>query len=212
LLRRSRPRHSSIRRSLASVGWSSRSRRPLTVDKQPVPKSLVGIPRPTDPGARLVEASGPGLLPASRTVTLADGQEAPVSLTLAPDPAAAKVVVAPTPSPREERSRIPAYVLFGVGGAGIVTGAVTGVLALTTKSTLTSECPGDRCKPSASGDLSSLKTLSWVSTIGFAAGAAAVGGGVVLFLRAPSSDPSPRGAVTLTPIVGLGTVGLVGGF
>jgi hypothetical protein len=98
-----------------------------------------------------------------------------------------------------------------VGGAGIVTGAVTGVLALTTKSTLTSECPGDRCKPSASGDLSSLKTLSWVSTIGFVAGAAAVGGGVVLFLRAPSSDAS-RGAVTLTPVVGIGTVGFVGGF
>jgi len=183
----------------------------VTIDKQPLPKSLVGIGRPSDPGEHVVEASGRGVQTVSRVVTLAEGQESTVTLTLV-------AVVAPPPpsppgaaiAPQERPSRLPAIILLGVGGAGIVTGGVTGVLALTTRSKLSGECPNDKCPGTAAGDLSSLKTLSWISTLGFAAGAVSAGVGVFLLVRAPSD--APKTGVRVVPVVGPGSVGLRGEF
>ena len=185
----------------------------VTIDKQALPKSLIGIGRPSDPGEHVVEATGPGLLPSSQTVTLAEGQELSVSLVVKLDPAAIKPAERPlaVATDRPPRSKVPGIVLLGIGGAGIASGAVTGIMALGTRSTLNTECPNRQCGPSASSDLSSLKTLSWVSTIGFAAGAAAAGVGVILLVRS-TSDPSKTGRLTLTPSIGFGNVGLSGEF
>jgi hypothetical protein len=100
-----------------------------------------------------------------------------------------------------------------VGGAGLATGAITGLLAMGKHSTLTGECKGSVCPPSASSDLSSYHSLGTISTIGFIGGAVLGGGGAILFFTAPHGSPAaPATGTTLTPYVGLGSLGAVGTF
>ncbi len=85
----------------------------------------------------------------------------------------------------------------GVGAAGVVVGAIFGADALGKHDQVAKECaPGQPRVCSASGVAlaGDLKTAGTVSTIGFAAGGALVAAGVVLWIVAPSSGPSDRGA------------------
>jgi len=67
--------------------------------------------------------------------------------------------------------RIGAIVSFGIGGAGLVMGAVTGGLAIGKKSTVNEGCGigGDptACNAAGFSAASSLKTLGAASTAGF---------------------------------------------
>jgi hypothetical protein len=185
----------------------------LTIDQEVVPKALVDIARPTDPGEHVVEASAAGSPTTSQTVKLRDGESAEVTLTVvagAAPPLTETVAVPPAPAPAK-RSKGPAIALLTVGGAGLVTGAVAGVIALGKRSSLDTACPTHVCSSSSSSDISSLKSVSWVSTVGFAAGIAGVGAGVTLLLLPPSSAPSTS-RVQVRPIVGFGQLGLAGEF
>jgi hypothetical protein len=177
----------------------------VTIDGQLVSKSLLGIPRPTDPGDHTVEASGPGFQPTARAVTLLDGQAR--SITLLMTPASSGPVVAPVVAPKHARSSpVPGGILVGVGGAGLIVSGVTGLLALSKLTAVKNECPQNACPPSAAGDVSTLKTLSWVSTISLAAGVVSLGAGVTLLVVGRSSDKpgadKPKASLRITPGVG----------
>jgi hypothetical protein len=94
-----------------------------------------------------------------------------------------------------------------VGGVGIATGAVAGVLAIGKHSTLASECPAD-CKQS---DIDSYHAIGALSTVGFIAGGVLAGAGLVLILTAPPRTSSPA-ATTVTPYIGFGSFGAFGSF
>ena len=120
------------------------------------------------------------------------------------------------PAPASGPNRLPAYIAFGVGGAGVALGAVFGILALGTKSTLDNECPGKVCPPSAKSDVDNLSSRATVSNIAFAVGAVGVAAGVVLLVTLHGSD-APKTAmarppVRVTPWIGLGAAGLGGTF
>jgi hypothetical protein len=99
---------------------------------------LAGAERPTDPGTHQIVARAPGYLPASAEVTLAEGGAESVNLTLTADAAAAPVTETKPAEPPPEQQQPPpaqpadtgpqgsdktlAYVLWGVGGAGLLTG------------------------------------------------------------------------------------------
>ena len=76
--------------------------------------------------------------------------------------------------------RIPAFVSFGVAGASIVVGAVTGALSLGMTSDLKARCPNDVCSPGDRGSLDSANALANASTATFVIGGAAAVAGVVL--------------------------------
>jgi hypothetical protein len=112
-------------------------------------------------------------------------------------------------------SLVPAFVAFGVGAAGLATGAVTGAISLSKVSDLHNRCPSDRCGPAEQSEIDSTKTMGWVSTIGFAVGGAGVAtGAVLLLLRSPSSDQSAATGhkATVVPFVGWNSAGLAGTF
>lgn len=82
---------------------------------------------------------------------------------------------------------------FGLAGAGVVVGTVTGVLALGKSSSVKSACPERVCPESARPDLNQGRTFATVSTIGFGAAAVgAVAGLVGLLVLRPSSATSAR--------------------
>ncbi|HET7540671.1 MAG TPA: hypothetical protein VFK05_12390 [Polyangiaceae bacterium] len=194
----------------------------VSVDGVAVPPAAVGVARAINPGAHEFAASAKGYLSNRQTVSLAEGEEKSVALELQVDPnqQATPTEVSPKPAqaaaepPARQHNRTPAYVAFGVAGAGLVVGGVTGILALNKRSKLehcnTPEFP-DVCPPEYSDTLDAYHTLGIASGAGFIVGAAGIITGVSLWLLDNKSAAPARGLV-VRPYVGLGSVGAVGRF
>jgi hypothetical protein len=202
----------------------------VSVGEAVVPPALLGADRPTDPGTYEIVASAPGYLPAKTTVTLAEGARQDITVTLSPDPAqAAKPAAAPaapmptsglatttsTSAPRASganaRDDTLAYVLLGVGGAGLLTGTITGLIAISKKNEL--ECERDRCPPDQHDKLDSARSMALISTIGFGVGIAGGAAGAVLLLMGGKDETTMDvGGVTAQPFVTGNAVGVVGSF
>ncbi len=203
----------------------------VTVSGVAVPKALIGVERPTDPGTHEVVASAEGYLTQKTTIQLAEAARETVTLRLLVDPNAPKPVVvapvalapatttpppaAPPPSASQGRKTL-AYVLLGVGAAGVVTGGITGGMALSKKGGL--DCPEKQCSGTQADDLDSANGLALVSTIGFAVGIPAVTVGAVLLLTGSGSSshhvgaPRERRRLSAAPYVGPASAGVTGTF
>lgn len=97
------------------------------------------------------------------------------------------------------------WIAIGTGSAGILFGAVTGVILLEKKSDLDSNdaCNKDGCLASVRGRVDSYNSLRPLSTIGFVAGAALGGVGLALILSDDKRADSQRGALPTQLVVGL---------
>ncbi|MEO8905168.1 MAG: hypothetical protein ABI488_22040 [Polyangiaceae bacterium] len=207
----------------------------VQVDGKAVPGAALGVPRATNPGSRVVSVSAAGFLPVERAITLSEGQTAKLELKLEPDPhattsvehAAPRVVVieAPPPPPPGPDRTLP-IVLLSAGGAGIVVGAVTGVLALNLRSDLKGACNGRACVPTTESEYEDYRQkrdkyrgLGTASGVAFAMGAGAALGGAALWLftAKPVSSSSERSARETRPTsasvqLGLGSLFVSGAF
>jgi tetratricopeptide (TPR) repeat protein len=92
------------------------------------------------------------------------------------------------------------WVSVGVGAAGLLTGAVTGIVVLS-DSGLRGNCPNGVCNPAKvdSGSLSTYNSLRNVSTVGFIVGGVGAAVGVTLLLWTPKYESEPRMALWLGP-------------
>ena len=181
-------------------GPASQSARVL-LDGVEVPKALIGVKRPVNPGKHRVQAGT-----ATREVTLREGQSLEVSLN--PSTASNPTVAPPTgtePTPPEPASsaatttadttakpgskqRVAAWVSLGVGGAGLLASGITAGLAASKKDSLSADCPDNACFPNAHDDADSYNSLRTISTVGFIVGAVGAAAGVTLLLTAPRND------------------------
>ncbi|MEO8877811.1 MAG: hypothetical protein ABI461_19615, partial [Polyangiaceae bacterium] len=169
----------------------------VTMDGLSYPDAALDGDRPVDPGTHNFAATADGMLKAETTVSLGEAESKSIELKLVPDPNAVKptqiappVVVdnkppppreddhdkKPPPPPPPSPSHVPAYIAFGVGVVGLGVGGVTGVLALSKKSTLDDACGASKtsCPASSQSDIESAKTMGTVSTIGFIVGGVGV--------------------------------------
>ena len=197
----------------------------VTVDGEPVAKAILETERPTDPGNRTIEATAPGFKPWKRSVEVRESTTTTVEIGLQPEearaappvvttpPTAAPTFTEPPPPPPTPASpsRVPAYVAFGIGGAGLVVGTIFGLSASAKKSSLDGTCVDKHCPTSSQSDVDAMKSSATVSTLGFAVGVVGLGVGTVLFLR-PGSSTSEATSLRAQPYVGLGSVGLRGAF
>lgn len=203
----------------------------VTLDDAVIPPAALGVKRPADPGAHLIRAVAEGFAPAEASVTLREGATGTVTLELKPAAVAAvkpPVVAAvppssapasppiaapmPPPAPGQAASgstqRTLALVAFGVGGAGLVLGGVTGGLAIGKHGDLADSC-AKGCPPDKLADLDSFHTLATLSTVGFILGGAGAAAGTILLLTAPKKAASEP---HVTPVLGLGYLGAKGTF
>lgn len=200
----------------------------VTLDGNPVPNAALGVRRAVDPGTHVIKVSAPGHFAGEAKVTVAEGKVETVTVEIKPDPNAPKGPVAPPPPPdkggRAEPPPPPApppstlpktlgFVGLGVGGAGLILGAVTGGLALSKHSALVTACGADgHCAPSQKAalesDVSAYKTMGTLSTAGFIAGGALAVTGVVLLVTAPKAQKTG----SITPLIGPGFFGAQGTF
>jgi hypothetical protein len=82
------------------------------------------------------------------------------------------------------------YAGFGVAGAGLLIGGITGVLVLSKKSDLQSGCTNSQCPPSQYSKLDGANTMATISTIGFIAAGVGAAVGVVGLVISPKADKS----------------------
>jgi hypothetical protein len=192
----------------------------VTIDEKPVPAMALGVRRAADPGERVLTVSAEGFLSQTTTVALEPGGERAVEIELVVDPdakptlaeekaAKEKADAASRSKPRvdDSHSRTLTYVAFGVGGAGIAVGAVTGILALGKRSNLKDQCSGSSCPASSSKDVDSYHLYGTISGIGWGLGLAGAVTGVVLLLTS-EDDKSSSMSLSVSPT----QVGLSGAF
>jgi hypothetical protein len=117
------------------------------------------------------------------------------------------------PEPAAKKPNTPAYVALGIGGAGLLVGTVTGILAISKSG----DCPNKVC-PTQS-DLDSAKGMATISTVGFSIGVVGVAVGTVLLVLGNKSEAPPAQAtahyqpkLSVKPWFGLNSAGLTGSF
>lgn len=207
----------------------------VLLDGSPVSSASLGVRRSIDPGSHLLQVSADGFKPAEVRFDVAEGASVDQPVTLDVDPNAAQPAgtVAATPMPAAAGGEHPAtspgvsrvravlpWVAFGVGGAGLITGAIAGGVAMGKHSDISQKCTPDQnsCSyPGADKDISSYHSVATISTVGFIVGGVGVAAGVVLLLTQPKAEsvaPSapPPAALRVIPTVGLGSIGAVGEF
>jgi hypothetical protein len=201
----------------------------VSVDGVAIPAAALAVPFELDPGHHVITASV-GAARTEAAVDVVERDRRDVTLRLVVDdgsagapPALPTPAAAPSTAPAPESAAptassrgIPtlAWIGFGVAGVGVVVGSVTGIMSISDKSSIQSQCFGNRCPPSTYNSIDSANTLATVSTVSFiVAGAGAALGVASFFLRGDDAPPpSPAGSVHVSPWVGLGALGARGTF
>jgi hypothetical protein len=196
----------------------------VTIDGAPIAEASLGVKRPADPGRHEIRAMANGYYTAKKTISLKEGELVNIAFELEDAPPDA------APKDEEETGKVSVATVvdppwrkpvtigaLALGGAGIVLGSVTGILAMTKHNQLATSCPNGIC--TEKGPLENYHTLGTVSTIGFVAGGVFAGAGVVLLLvkpqslvQQPESDQPARTGLTWSPFVSIGGAGVEGTF
>jgi len=198
-----------------------------SIDGSPIPTQALAVPRKLNPGKHDVVVRARGNRDARREITLREGESTTLTVKLepsdgseptdkeapaAPTPPPTAIVSTPTTSPAT-KGAVPTYAWagLGVGAAGLVTGAITGLMAMSKTNDVKANCVGDSCLKSSQGDIDSAKTLALVSNIGFAC--MIVGGGVGLYgILTRGSTESSKSVAGVELDLGVGRAGLRGQF
>lgn len=169
--------------------------------------AALGLALPVDPGEHVIVTRAPGGQDSTISISLAPGQSKQLELTVTAAPLAAPVAPPaapeagtnsesalphPTHTGEQVRSKTPAYIIGGIGVAGIVVGGVTGFMVLGKKSTVSSQCTDHLCSPAGVNAANSGKTLGLVSDIGFGVGIAGLATSAILLLTQPKAESSAQ--------------------
>lgn len=161
--------------------------------------AALGVPLAVDPGPVTLTTTVPGHSPVATRVTMSEGQTEEVTLEVGgPELAPSRPTVTETSG--HDSALVPGWIVGGVGVAGLLFGAVTGLVAMSDASTFKGNCnPSGLCQSQAGLDAASAgRTASTLSTVGFIGGAAVAGVGLfMVLLGSPSHSATRVGASAL---------------
>lgn len=169
----------------------------VRIDGAALDAALIGRPVPQDPGVHTIEVRAPGRDVLTRRVELRERVTERFHFQLpARTPAEAAPTttpVAPAPAPTTGVRVPPAltWTALGLGGAGLVAGAVMGGIVLAESSELGGSCVrgNTKCATGSKPGIEQLQLLADLSTAGFVVGGVGVAAGAVLLLL-----PGPKPA------------------
>jgi hypothetical protein len=209
------------------VGVTETALLEVRVDGALIPNALLGLPRKTNPGEHRITALVPGRAPLEAKVQLGERAREVVTIDFAR--AATSTTghgagsgetageATATGGPPPDVLPIVAYASFGLAGAGLLVGAITGGVSLSTTSSVKDTCTEDVCPTSSEADAQRALTLAHVSTVSFVVAGAAAAVGVVTAILAFSdtsggTDGTTAPAARVEPVLGPGMIGLRGWF
>jgi hypothetical protein len=178
----------------------------VMLDALPLPKALLGVPTPVDPGAHRIVARAPGREPYRYDLKLAEGARQAVEIRL-PLLKRGELQARPEDEQRQGFGKVSALTigLFAGGGVALAIGVGSGVAALNHQSRLDEQCsPG--CPADMSSELDAFRLTRSLSYVGFGVGVAAMGAGTYFLLH-----EGPSGA-KVGALVMPGGAGLAGTF
>ena len=176
--------------------------------------ALWGVAVPVDPGAHVIAATAPQRKPWQTSVDVrGEGKTTSVDVPVLEALAAPDAPPTAPPSKTSQTSqttqtppvataepsstqRTWAVVVGALGLAGVGVGAYFGLRSASKRDDASLHCSGDACDPSGIALRDDALHAGDASTLAFGIGAAALAGGVVLYLT--SRDASPRAPVTLS--------------
>jgi serine/threonine-protein kinase len=199
----------------------------VRVDDTVLGKASWGFAMPYDPGTHQVSASAPGKKPYKVPIFLeakADRKEiviralaaeppervtssepsplSPAKSNVAPPIAAAATIEAPGPS------RVPMYLMVGLGVVGFGVGTYFGVEAISKRDASNRICPGTLCEdPAAVAKMELANRDAWISNVGIGVGIVGAGVATYLFFAARAARET-KSAVSVVPVVGWRECGL----
>lgn len=180
----------------------------VKIDGTLVPSEDVREPQQVNPGKHEIVASASGFSPVSREVEVVEAQRIEVELALGGPPTKDE-----QDKPGRRLSPL-VYAGFGVGGAGLIAGTITGILSLSRAGKVEELCPGGACTTQdkldeARPENQSALTLANVSNVAFALGVVGVGVGVAgIFLSGGEAKKSPESAALSSLRVRVGPTGV----
>lgn len=194
----------------------------LRVGGNDVPPERWGKPLPIRAGQVEIVLISTAGAPDTQTLTLVAGETKDISVDAAPTPTGGGVTAEVTLGSSSSSSEVPpspraglrpyAYVAGGVGLAGFALFTVTGIMANSTYSDLSSSCDGP-CPPDRSDDVDAGKTQQTLANVGLIVGAVGIAAGATLFvLSVTGGEASQEQASTTHLVVGPGYAGLHGMF
>ena len=165
-------------------------------------------PLELDAGSHLLRAKAPGYVDGEWRFEVRPGETTTAALTLEPlpPPEVAQPTPVPAAEPYDPTQRTAAWIVGGVGAAGVIVGGVFGVLSLVKHNQSNEYCGDDGlCSdPRGVEAMDAARAAGDVSTVAFVVGGVALGAAAVLLLTAPgrpaSEQPlslrvSPAGAI-----------------
>ena len=137
----------------------------------------------------------------SKELSVAAGPALPASLT----PAQPPPVVPDRPEPAAESDDTLAYVLGGIGVAGIVVGSVTGAMIMNKNRTIDAQCnDNNECTDEGLAAVDDAKGLVPISNVAWIVGVVGLGAGTYLLVTSGPSSPGDEGAHGLARPRGIG--------
>jgi hypothetical protein len=162
----------------------------VRVDGNPVVGSTAVA---VNPGTHVITIIRPGMPESWQSVSLREGEQRTIAVTPPHgDTRSAEAAASRALSPFM-------WTAFGVGGAGIVTGVVTGALALDRKATLDEACDGAACPPGFEDDVRDYRRLRTTSIVSYLVGLTGLAGGAVLLAVTPRSGESAKLRAVVSP-------------
>lgn len=153
---------------------------------------------PVNPGEHVVVVEAPGTQPAQFRTSVGEGERAQIAVSLGPASTDSRPAGTPDVASGAHANHTAAYVVGGIGVAGLITGVVAGLLVLDRKSTVNDNCKELVCNQTGKDAADSGKTLGVVTTIGFLTGGVGLGAATYLYVSAPAPTESARsGAYSL---------------
>jgi hypothetical protein len=185
----------------------------VTINDAPLARSDLGVATTMDPGEVRVKVTAPGRQEKLAVVTLGEGESktievevgAPVPVTPTKPVEANASLTTQAPSSRTDIKRTVAFVSLGVGGASLIVGGVTAVLAASKASTVKDHCDENYlCDSEGVSAASSGRLFAPLSTVTLIAGVVLVGAGTYLYLTSGKRAQSQQKASALMQALSLG--------
>jgi hypothetical protein len=195
-------------------GIESGTKISVSVDGDDVPDTDATTPHKVNPGKHVIVVRTDDRVQ-RLDVTVAEKEAKTATVTFP------KIAPPEAPKPQESKPQPPlpppetrvsplTYVGFGVAGAGLVVGSITGIIALGRAHDFTASCEGYnfQCPPATRAAYDSSRRYGNVSTVSFIVGGAGLALGVYGLLHRETVPAAPRVSLSL----GVGSVGVEGAF